>query len=64
MRRAVILTSTFWEVHEVLEGLWKERQGREKQLLQGLILVAASLVHAEKDEMAVTWRMMGDALAS
>ena len=28
----------FWEVHEVLEGLWKELRDPEKQLVQGLIL--------------------------
>ncbi len=52
----------FWEVHEVLEGLWKELSGSEKQLVQGLILVAASLVHAQKDEEAVMWKMLADAL--
>jgi hypothetical protein len=53
----------FWEVHEVLEGLWKERQGDEKRLVQGLILMAAALVHAQKNEMAVLWSMMKEALA-
>jgi len=52
----------FWEVHEVLEGLWKVIQGNEKQLVQGLILCAAALVHAQKDELTVTWPMMADAL--
>jgi hypothetical protein len=52
----------FWEVHEVLEGLWKERQGAEKQLVQGLILTAAALVHVQKNEMKVVWPMLEDAL--
>jgi hypothetical protein len=52
----------FWEVHEVLEGLWKELKGSEKELVQGLILVAAALVHAQKDEMGVMWTMLADAL--
>lgn len=52
----------FWEVHEVLEGLWKEREGSEKQLVQGLILMAAALVHGQKDERSVMWKMMQDAL--
>ena len=52
----------FWEVHEVLEGLWKELSGSEKQLVQGLILAAAALVHAQKNENGVIWTMMKDAL--
>lgn len=30
----------FFEVHEILEGLWMEAQGREKAALQGLIRAA------------------------
>lgn len=52
----------FWEVHEVLEGLWKELKGPEKQLVQGLILAAAALVHVQKAEEAVAHTMMVDAL--
>jgi hypothetical protein len=52
----------FWEVHEVLEGLWLQRQGPEKELLQGLILAAAALVHVQKGEEAVARTMMRDAL--
>jgi len=52
----------FWEVHEVLEGLWLKRSGMEKQLLQGLILMAAALVHAQKDEIPVMWTMIAEAL--
>jgi len=52
----------FWEVHEVLEGLWKERQGPEKQLIQGLILTAAALVHWQKNEVKVVWPMLQDAM--
>jgi hypothetical protein len=52
----------FWEVHEVLEGLWKELKGAEKNLVQGLILTAAALVHAQKDEEGVMWTMLADAL--
>ncbi len=51
----------FWEVHEVLEGLWKEIKSSEKQLVQGLILIAAALVHAQKDEESVMWKMIADA---
>jgi hypothetical protein len=52
----------FWEVHEVLEGLWKELKGTEKNLVQGLILMAAALVHAQKDEDEVMRMMLADAL--
>jgi predicted metal-dependent hydrolase len=52
----------FWEVHEVLEGLWKELKGSEKELVQGLILVAAALVHVQKDEWPPVWTMLADAL--
>jgi len=40
----------FWECHEILEGVWKNCTGDEKFLVQGLILVAAGLVHYQKDE--------------
>lgn len=40
----------FWECHEVLEGVWKNIDGEEKRLVNGLILVAAGLVHFQKDE--------------
>jgi len=50
------------EVHEVLEDLWKVLKGSEKNLVQGLILAAAALVHAQKDEESVTWPMLQDAL--
>ena len=40
----------FWECHEILEGVWKNCIGDEKFLVQGLILVAAGLVHYQKDE--------------
>src|SRR5713226_4260844 len=35
----------FWECHEVLEGVWKNTHQGEKELVQGMILVAAALVH-------------------
>ena len=40
----------FWECHEILEGVWKNIDGDEKKLVNGLILVAAGLVHYQKDE--------------
>ena len=40
----------FWECHEVLESAWKKSEGKEKELIQGIILVAAALVHYQKNE--------------
>lgn len=52
----------FWEVHEVLEGLWKQARGADKELLQGLILIAAAFVHVQKNEIPVVEPMLKDAL--
>ncbi len=43
----------FWESHETLEALWRSTIGEEKDLQQGLILVAAAYVHLQKDELEV-----------
>lgn len=40
----------FWECHETLEGVWKKTYEGEKDLVQGIILVAAALVHYQKNE--------------
>jgi hypothetical protein len=40
----------YWESHEALESVWLTAVGREKELLQGLILAAAALVHLQKGE--------------
>lgn len=40
----------YWKTHEVLENVWKRSGGMEKQLLNGIILVAAALVHFQKAE--------------
>ena len=44
----------FWECHEVLEGVWKNCLDEEKKLVQGIILVAAALVHYQKDEDVIS----------
>lgn len=33
-----------------MEGAWKQCTGSEKELIQGLILIAAAFVHYQKDE--------------
>ena len=40
----------FWECHEILEGVWKKTYKSEKDLVQGIILVAAAMVHHQKNE--------------
>lgn len=40
----------FWECHEILEGVWKKTYEGEKDLVQGIILVAAAFVHYQKNE--------------
>ena len=52
----------FWECHEVLEGVWKNCSGDEKILVQGLILVAAALVHYQKDEDEICLSVLGRAM--
>ena len=55
-------TQRFWECHEVLEGVWKECDGQEKTLVQGIILVAAALVHHQKFEDDICSSILGRAL--
>ncbi|MDQ3888818.1 MAG: DUF309 domain-containing protein [Thermoproteota archaeon] len=43
----------YWEAHEVLENIWKNATGVEREILNGIILVAAAFVHDEKDESNV-----------
>jgi predicted metal-dependent hydrolase len=40
----------FWECHETLEVVWKKIYDGEKDLVQGIILVAAAFVHYQKNE--------------
>ena len=40
----------FWESHEALEGVWKKCSGKEKELVQGLILVAVAFAHSQKND--------------
>jgi uncharacterized protein len=53
----------YWECHEMLEGIWRiERDPNEKNVQQGVILCASSLVHAQKDEDVVCLGMVARAL--
>ena len=51
----------FWEAHEVLEGVWKNCYEGEKDLVQGIILIAAALVHYQKDEDSICLSILGRA---
>jgi hypothetical protein len=56
--RALFNEERFWEVHEVVEGEWKKAEGREKEILQGIILYAAAYVHHQKNEEETALRML------
>lgn len=52
----------YWECHEVLEGVWKKTHEGEKDLVQGIILVAAALVHYQKYENNICLSIMNRAM--
>jgi hypothetical protein len=52
----------FWESHEVLEGVWKKCYEGEKDLVQGIILAAAAMVHYQKAEDRICLSILGRAL--
>jgi len=52
----------FWECHEVLESVWKVTYEGEKDLVQGIILVAAAFVHYQKNENEICLSIMGRAM--
>ena len=60
--RALFNAERYWECHEVLEGVWRTKQGAEKRLLQGVILVCAAFVHHQKGESDVALRILKRAL--
>ncbi len=43
----------FWESHEAFEGVGKQCFGREKEILQGIILFAVAFAHAQEDELSI-----------
>ena len=52
----------FWECHEAFEGVWKQCFGREKEMLQGIILVAVAFAHAQENDERIGIGMLGRAL--
>ncbi len=43
----------FWECHEAFEGVWKKCFGREKEIINGIILFAVAFAHAQEDELSI-----------
>ncbi len=62
LARELFNNEKYWKTHEVLEGIWKHTQGDERDLLNGIILVAAALVHYQKEELAICISIMRRAL--
>lgn len=52
----------YWECHEVIEGVWKQCFQEEKELLNGIILIAAAMVHFQKDENTICFSILKRAL--
>ena len=52
----------FYECHEVLEDLWMETPGPERQYLQGLIQTATSFYHLENANWAGARKLMESGL--
>ncbi len=52
----------FWEAHEAWEGAWKKCDGREKEVIQGIILVAVAFAHSQKNDDSISIGMFGRAL--
>jgi len=48
----------YWESHEALESAWRVASGGEKEVLQGVILAAAALVHLQKNRTMVALSVM------
>jgi hypothetical protein len=51
----------FWEAHEALEEIWHPATGVDRDIIQGLILAAAALVHYQKNEINVYVSILGRA---
>ena len=48
LARSLFNEERFWECHEALEQIWRKEGGEERELLQGIILAAAALVHYQR----------------
>lgn len=52
----------YWGAHEALESVWKDASREEKDLLNGIILIAAAFVHDEKDESSICIAILSRAM--
>lgn len=52
----------YWEAHEALEQVWRGKKGAEREVLYGLIKIAAAFVHAQKGEASTYFRLLEAAL--
>lgn len=53
----------YWGTHEALEAVWKATpRGQERDLINGMILVAAAFVHDLKDERDICLSILGRAM--
>ncbi len=43
----------FWECHEAFEGVWKKCFGREKEIVNGIILFAVAFAHAQENDLSI-----------
>ncbi|MGH7804223.1 MAG: DUF309 domain-containing protein [Candidatus Binatia bacterium] len=50
----------FFEVHEILEPPWREAQGDDREILQGLIQVAVGFHHHEEDNLRGAISLLAD----
>ncbi len=47
----------FFEAHEVLEDLWHRTHDKDRKFYQGLIQLAAALVHFQRENLAGTQKL-------
>ncbi len=62
LARGLFNDERFWETHEEVEALWKTKNGEEKEMLQGFILVAVAFVHLQKNEVKICLSVLKRAL--
>jgi hypothetical protein len=48
----------YWERHESLELAWRSVTGSDRAIIQGIILLAAALVHLQKNEIGIALSIM------
>ena len=59
--RAAWDAGLFFEVHEIVEPVWLEEQGAQRELLQGVIMAGAALHHLSRGNLAGARGLLGDA---